>query len=298
MPSLAEEVLVVTWRGQTDAEKGFISRLKALRPGIKFQFLDAERKKDRLEALIKARDLSGINLVYSFGTTGSGIVKRHLSGSVPQVFNIVTAPQKSKIVSSLEKPGGNITGAKLGVDIFIQLEFLLSLKKIKTLGVWYDPREKQGKIIRDRIWSFAKKHNIEIVPTRIIPDADEDRFDRMIRDAIERTSKMDAVYLIPTSSFSAITDKYFSLFDPKLLVMSGVYATVGRGATLALTASYEERGKAAANLADKILSGASAGDLPVDILTLKSSYLYIDRKRVDAVGIKNIDTRGLRIIER
>lgn len=294
----AEEVLVVTWRGQTEAEKGFVNRLKELRPGIKFQFLDAQRKKDRLKELFKEQDLSNIDLVYSFGTTGSGIVKEHLDGRIPQVFNIVTAPQKSKIVESLSKPGNNITGAKLGVDIFIQLEFLMSLKKVKTLGVWFDPREKQGKIIRDRIWEFAKKHNIKVVATRIIPDADEKRFDRMIRKAIARTSKMDAVYLVPTSSFSTIRDKYFTQFDPELLVMSGVYATVGRGATLALTANYNERGKAVAELAHKVLSGTPAGTIPVDLLTLKASYLYIDRKRVKAVGLKNIDKLGLRIVER
>lgn len=294
----AAEVLVVTWRGQTEAEKGFLSRLKELRPGVKFQFLDAQRNKKRLQALFKARDLSGIDLVYTFGTTGSGIVKSHLDERIPQVFNIVTAPQKSKIVASLEKPGNNITGAKLGVDIDIQLDFLLSLKKVKTLGVWFDPREKQGKVLRDRIWAFAKKKNIKVIATRIIPDADEKRFEKMVQKAIAATKKMDAVYLIPTSSFSTIRDKYFSQFDPKLLVMSGVYATVGRGATIALTANYNERGRAAAELAHKVLSGTPAGTIPVDLLSLKSSYLYIDRKRVEAVGLRNIDNLGLRIVER
>ncbi len=100
------------------------------------------------------------------------------------------------------------------------------------------------------------------------------------------------------SFFLTVRDKYFSQFDPGLLVMSGVYATVGRGATLALTANYNERGEAAAELAHKVLSGTRAGTIPVDLLSLKSSYFSIDRKRVDAVGLKNIEQLGIRIIER
>lgn len=295
---LAEEVLVVTWRGITEAEQGFQSKLKKLRPGVKFRHIDAGRDRKQLETLIKSENLSGIDLVYSFGTTGSAIVKKHLKGSIPQLFNIVTAPESSGIVRSLDKPGENISGAKLGVDIDIQLNFLMTLKKIKKLGVWYDPRESQGMIVLRRIWAFAKKHNIEIIPTRLIPDAEKKQFENMIDKAMAEAEKLDAVYLVPISSFATIRNKYFPRFAPEILVMSGVNATVGNGATIALAPNYRERGESVAEIAHKVLSGTNAGNIPVNLLTLNTASLYIDRKRAKAAGIKKLKSTGLRVIER
>ncbi len=294
----AEEVLVVTWRGKTSAEHGFETRLKKLRPGTTFTYIDAQRNKSRLNFLLKNIKLSEVDLVYSFGTVASQIVKKFLNGKKPQVFNIVSTPVKAKIVNSLNKPGNNITGAKVLVDIKTQLNFLLKLRKIKTIGVWFDPREPQSIAVLVNIGKFAKANGITVMPERIIPDAKQKQFEILIKSALTKTSKLDLLYITPTSSFFAIRDKYFSKLKPSLLIMSGVEGFVGKGATLALAANYQERGNAVAELAHKILSGTPAGDIPIDQVTEKSAYLYVDKKRIEQANLKKIYNLGFKIIEK
>ncbi len=94
VPVQAAEVLVVTWRGKTDAENGFEERLKKLKPGVNFKYIDANRKKGDLAKALRGFDFSSVDLVYSFGTTGSKMVKEILKSQKPQIFNIVSAPKK------------------------------------------------------------------------------------------------------------------------------------------------------------------------------------------------------------
>ncbi len=295
-PLQAEEVLMVLWQGKTSAETGFEERIKKLRPNVTLKYIDANRNKATLASALRDYDFSKTDLVYSFGTTGTKIVKSFLKGKKPQVFNMVSAPLRSKIVDSIDKPGNNLTGAKLLVDLSTQFEVLGKMRELKTVGVWFDPREKQNNAVIKNLTEIGKKQGFKVVPLRLIPDSP--KIETLLKSVSEEANKFDALYVVATSSFSVIYDKMFKQLDPKLLVMGGVHRHVGFGATVALAASYKERGNATAEMAHQILSGKNAGDIPVNVVTPKTAFLYVDPNKAKSVGLKDIKSLGLNIVER
>ncbi|MGH1351772.1 MAG: ABC transporter substrate binding protein [Methyloligellaceae bacterium] len=293
----AARVLVVTWRGITDAEKGFVTKLKKLNPDVTFKYIDAGRSKTRLFYTLNETNFKEYDLVYSFGTTCTKLVSSVINKKVPHIFNIVGAPKQSKIVETMERPGNNITGAQAVIDIETQFNVLSKIKRFKSVAVWYDPREVQSKLILDKILNFGAKRGKTIVPLRIIPDASPKFYENQVRRAIQKSNKQDLLYITPTSSFFSISNKYFSSLDPSLLVVSSISKYVGKGVTLSLAANFHERGEAAAELANKILSGTPAGEISVDRVTPEKVSLYINKKQAQAAKLGNLSKLGIKIIE-
>ncbi|MGH1353276.1 MAG: ABC transporter substrate binding protein [Methyloligellaceae bacterium] len=289
----AEEVLMVTWGAKYVSETEFEKKLKELRPGVKFTYVDSERKKGVLAKKLREIDVNKYDLVYSFGTTGTKIVKQYLKGKKPQVFNIVSVPVLSKIANSMEKPGNNLTGARLLVDIKTQLDVADKLKPFKKLGVYFDPREKQNAVVLSQIKKYGAAAGKEIVPIRIVPDAAN--YDAMLGDASAKANTLDAVYIIASSSYADQYKKMIGKIDPKIMVMGSISTYVEAGATLALGADFGERGRATAELAGKILGGAKAGDLPVSVVTQKNAALYVNKAKKDVVGLGDIEKLGMNV---
>ncbi len=288
---MAAEVLIVTWQGKLVSEQSFENHLKTLIPDVKFSYLDAGRDKGKLAQGLRKLDLSKIDLVYSFGTTGTKIVQQFLKGKKPQIFNIVTAPKLSGIVDSIEKPGRNITGAKLLVDLKTQLEILGKLKNFKKLGVWFDPREKQNAPVLKALKAIATSQGKEIVPIRIIPDSAQGQ--KMIDDGIAKANTMDALYLIASSSTGQKSAEMFAGLKPDLLVMSTISSYVEHGSTVAIGVEWEERSRSVAEQAAKILKGANPGDIPVSLVTPDKATLYVNRTKMRKAGLDNLDKLGM-----
>ena len=85
--------------------------------------------------------LDQFDYVYSFGTTVSKAMKTFVKNRVPHVFNIVTAPVKSGLVKSMDKPDVNVSGATNAVAIESQLKAALKIFPVKRLGILFNPRE-------------------------------------------------------------------------------------------------------------------------------------------------------------
>ncbi len=289
----AAEILMVMWQGKTVAEDGFTKKMKELRPDVKFTYIDAKRNKGELAKALRKADLSKTDLVYSFGTTGTKIVKQYLKGKKPHVFNIVSAPVLSKVADSIEKPGNNLTGARFLVDMKTQLSVLTKLKDVKSLAVWFDPREKQNAVILNVIKKEAAALGIKVTGFRIIPDSKN--FKSLVSEAAQKSNQLDALYFIASSSFTEYYKPLHAELDPKLLVMGAVNVYVTNGSTIALGADMEERGRAAAVLADRVLKGEKAGDIPINLVSEKTAKLYANKEKLASAGVKDIEKMGFNV---
>lgn len=291
--AFSAEVLVIMWQGQTSSERAFEKRLKELRPDVRFSYIDAKRKKSNLMQALNKINLDKIDLVYSFGTTGTKIVKNFLKGRKPMVFNLVSAPVLSKIANSIKKPGNNLTGARFLIYPETQLEITARLKNFRTLAIWFDPREQQHDVVFRKLESVLTKRGVKVYPFRIIPD--EENFDKSLKMAADKTNKLDAVYFIAGSSFYINLKKMYSSLDPSLLAISSLSAYVEAGSTLAVGADLTERGQTVAEQANKILNGARAGDIPISLVTSDKAFLYINKKKMASAGLTNVDKLGMKI---
>lgn len=284
----AEEVLMVRWYQGAMADALFEEKLRQLHPTVNFTYLDANRDRNTLVRLVKDYDFSKVDLVYSFGTTATKIVKGYLNGRKPLVFNVVSTPVLSRIAHSMEKPGNNLTGARMLVDLEEQIDVLVSVRPVKVLGVWFDPREKQSKAVLFHLQKIASEKGIEVKPVRIIPDAK--KFEKILKKAVDETEGVDAVYLISSGSFVM---KYQKIQDslPASLVTMGIV----KGVTLAVGMEPETLSNMAAERAHKILNGERAGDIPIGRITRKNAILYVRPSRAKAARLEGLDKLGMKV---
>jgi putative tryptophan/tyrosine transport system substrate-binding protein len=108
---------------------------------VVFEFRFDEGKRDRLSAL--ATELAGrnVDVIFARGTPAA-LAAKATTQTIPIVMIIVVEPVRSGLVTSLARPGGNITGmASLGADIFgKQLEVLKQIVPgASTVAVLFDP---------------------------------------------------------------------------------------------------------------------------------------------------------------
>src|SRR5262249_51768163 len=108
---------------------------------VVFEFRYDEGKRDRLSAL--ATELAGrnVDVILTRGTPPA-LAAKAATRTIPIVMIIVTEPVRSGLVTSLARPGGNITGmASVGADIFgKQLEVLKQIVPgATTVAVLFDP---------------------------------------------------------------------------------------------------------------------------------------------------------------
>lgn len=272
------EILMVRWFDKAEADELFIQEIKKLRPDVKIRQINARRNSDLLRALLASYDFSKTDLVHTFGTDGTRIVKEYLKGGKPIVFDAVSSPVLSELVKSIEKPGYNMTGARMLLDLNTQIEVLSEVTNLKTLGVWYDPREYQSSVVLAHLKKIADKKGIRLRPYRIIPDAK--LFDKMMKFAVTEAASLDALYFIASSSFHLSYKKLHKHLPDSLITMGVLRQYVEHGSTFAIGPVPRDLVREVARRADRILKGEKAGEMPLALLTRKNAVLYVNRKKV------------------
>ena len=195
------KIAVVLWRGETDAERGFRQGLKDLGHSAQYVVMNANQDRAELGRLLREEltpRLETFDYVYAYGTTVALATKTIVQDKVPVLFNIVVDPVGAGVVSSLERSGSNVAGVTNAVPLTLQLESALAVVPIKRLGLFFNPREKNAMLIRDRVAEVATRLGIEVVDLRSPPAQD------MLRENLQklrdRSIAVDAVYL-PADSF-------------------------------------------------------------------------------------------------
>jgi len=167
LPLFAGEQLniaMVLWRGETEAEQGFIDglRLHGYQPQI--NIYNAERDRVKLLRHLKNRVKPRIydyHYIYTFGTTVSSLTKQILKGRRPQIFNVVSDPQRANLLNKK-----NIAGVSNKVDMLQLFGQALQLYPSPRIGVLYNPQErnslsqvKEAKIVADIVVIVDSRFN-------------------------------------------------------------------------------------------------------------------------------------------
>ena len=100
-----------------------------------------EGKRDRLPALAAALVQRNVNLIFAQGTPAAEAAKG-ATATIPIVIIFVADPVRSGLVTSLARPGGNITGmAFFGPDVVKKaLEVLKEvIPRAANVGILFDP---------------------------------------------------------------------------------------------------------------------------------------------------------------
>jgi len=269
------------------------ARIAALRQGlqelgwiegrnIKIEYRWIAADSDRIKSADAAALVALKPEVILAGPTSALAVLRPETQTIPIVFVQVTDPVGSGFVSSLDHPGGNITG-------FSQFEFTVGAKWVELLkqiapsvariGMIYDPVNPTSANYISVIDQAAKSLRVE-THSYAVRTADE------IQRAITTIAAEPNSGLIPLPSplivshrelviALAIRTRPPHIYSFRYYVMSGALASYG--------VDSHDLYRRAASYVDRILKGEKPGELPVQEAT--KFELVINLKAARALGL-------------
>jgi putative tryptophan/tyrosine transport system substrate-binding protein len=225
------------------------------------------------------------DLIFVFPTEPTyAVLAATASTSIPIVF--VGDIEGTKLVESIQHPGGNITGVRIDAVATAgrRIELLHQIvPNAKRIYVPYDKNYPITAAALSLLHQEAKLLNVTLVelpatsPDDIIADlkARDSRKDIGI-DAILTTP--NPLVSIPPSwnAIAAFARKH------KLVISGNLAGQTDMGALFTLTADYQTFGQFGAVLADKILHGIPAGSIPLETPT---ALLKVNDAVAKAIGL-------------
>ncbi|MEQ8603431.1 MAG: ABC transporter substrate-binding protein [Marivibrio sp.] len=289
-------ITVVTWRGWTAVEDGFVAGFRDAGLSVDIRHRDVERDRSRFPALIAEIKADPPDLVYSWGTGPALALSGRYDAADPQahitetphVFTMVTTPQGAKLTESLAGSGRHVTGTSHVADVEAQLRAIQAYLPVARLGVLYNPAESNMLWTMERLREAAPRLGLELVERAAPLDEDgkaiggEALTARLQEIAAEG---VDALYIGPDSYIGAWGALYAE--EAKRLRLPSFAATERvireHGVMAGLVSSYVALGRFTAFKAKQILvEGRDPGTIPIETLSRFSYVVNIDTARAVA----------------
>jgi putative ABC transport system substrate-binding protein len=199
------------------------------------------------------------------GSTAVAVPAKKAVTSVPVVFGGVLDPVGSDIVASLVRPGGNITGATVGVGgVGFTGKCLELLREavpvLSRVAVLENPRNRSSAPYLGEIQVAARTLNLKFEVFDATNDSDLEKALAAIG-----VSGAQGILVLPDSFLTESSAKIARFASSKRLAtfhFSKRFADAG--GLMSYGASLEDSYRRAARYVDKILKGAKPGDLPVE----------------------------------
>jgi putative ABC transport system substrate-binding protein len=222
----------------------------------------AEGRSERLPALVAELIEHKVDVLVTIGSQAA-VAAKNATTTIPIVIVAVGDPISAGLVTSLARPGGNLTGMSLGWVEGIEGKWLqLSqemVPRLSTLAVIANPTSPiYGKYLQ-RLEAIAPTRGLKV---RIIdvrgPDTLDNAFEQARRTAQAVLVAADANLLTEQQRIVALAAKH------RLPDMHVVREFVEAGGLMAYAPELRVVYRHAADYVDKILRGAKPGDLPIE----------------------------------
>jgi putative ABC transport system substrate-binding protein len=261
---------------------------------------DAEGKLERLPAL--AAELVALKVdVIMAGSTPHALAAKQATTTIPIVFAAADDPVGSGLVTSLARPGGNVTGLSLLAPELVgkRLELLTqAVPGVTRVAVLWQPgglgqRTEQDQLQQANVAARALGVRLHFIEARGPGDIDR-AFSDMIR--------------LRTSALTVLTGTMFFGQHRRLVDLAAtnrlpaVYPWregVDAGGLMSYGPDLADLYRRAATYVDKILKGAEPGGLPIQQPT--KFELVINLKTAKTLGLtipQSVLTRADQVIER
>lgn len=206
---------------------------------------------------------------------------KQATSSIPIVFAAAAFVVEQGFVTSLRRPGGNITGVALHQLDAKMVELIRdTLPAARRLAVLIDEKDRFRQVVLNGFERAAKRFKFEPVVMRVVRAED---FEGAFKDIAGR--KVDALYQPNISLFNTNRERIVELaLKARLPHFSTNVQMAAEGALLDYGTSLEENHRRAASLVDKILRGAKPGELPVELP--ERFELTVNMKTATALRIK------------
>jgi putative tryptophan/tyrosine transport system substrate-binding protein len=199
---------------------------------------------------------------------------------IPVVFTAVTDPLGARLVTSLEEPGGNVTGMSDLSPIALHLDLVKEIMPEATrLGVIYNPGEANSVTLLELLKLEAPVRDLELV------EAAAPRSSDVLAAAQSLVGKVDAIY-VPTDNtvVTALEAIVRVGTENQLPVFAGDTDSVPRGAIAALGFNYYDLGRQTGRIVGRVLNGEAPGAIAVQGIEI--TELFVNPGAAEAMGVE------------
>jgi putative ABC transport system substrate-binding protein len=254
---------------------------------IEFEFRSAEGQLDRLPGLAAELVRLKVDVIVTLYVPPS-LAAKQATHEIP-IVAIVGDPVETGIVSSLARPGGNITGVSLmasalaGKSVELFRDMLPSVRRVGVLGHATNPVF--AKAMLDEVLLAGGPTGTEIQPVVMVRGTDEfeSAFTTFVRE------RADAVVVQGSLAIKPLTDMAIKYRMP---AASTTRAFADIGGLMSFGADGPAAFRHGAKFVQRILQGKQPQDIPIEQPT--KFELAINLKTAKAMGLKIPDTFLLR----
>ena len=270
-----------------------VARIEALRQGLRelgyvegknifIDWRDSGGKLDRLPALAADLVQSKVDVIVTGGPASTRPLKEATS-TIPIVMAQDPDPVGNEFISSLARPGGNITGLSTlapelsGKRLELLKEIIPKFKRVAVVGSSKEPGNAQS---LKEIELASGAFGVQVQYLDVLDPKD-------IETALRAASKAraDAVLFLGGPVINAYRTRVIELaVKDRLPAIYYAPEWVEDGGLITYSVSFTDLFRRAATYVAKILKGAKPGDLPVEQPT--RIELILNLKAAEAQGLK------------
>jgi len=251
---------------------------------VVIEYRSAEGKLERFPAL--AAELVALKVdVIVAANTRAALAAKHATRTLPIVFATAVDPVTNGLVTSLARPGGNVTGlSNLAPELVGKCleQLTLAVPGVTRVAVLWQPGGYAERTEKDMLKEAAVAARALGVRLQFVEARGPEDFDRAFSDMTR--ARADALTVLTSVIFVSERRRLVDLAAKNRL--PAVYPGrefVDAGGLMAYGSDLADLNRRAATYVDKILKGAKPADLPVEQPT--KFELVINLKTAKALGL-------------
>jgi len=248
------------------------------------EYRDAGGKPERLPML--AAELVALKVdVIVAGNTLQTLAAKQASRTIPIVFSFALDPVTDGLVTSLARPGGNVTGLSFLAPELVgkRLELLtLAVPRVSRVAVLWQPGAQAKRTEKDLQTEAKVAARALGIQLQFVEAREPDDFDRAFSDMTR--ARADALTVLGSAMLFNQRRRLVELAAThRLPAAYGLREYVDAGGLMAYGPNGPDMFRRAAIYVDKILKGATPGDLPVEQPT--KFELVVNLKTAKTLGL-------------
>ena len=169
---------------------------------VRIEYRWAEGKTDRLPALAAELVHLPVAVIAATRTAGPAMAAKAATSTIPIVFETGSDPVKDGLVASLNRPGGNVTGAFRVSAALIQkrLNVILELTpRAKTIGLLVNPNDSIEMTQVKEMQEAVQARGLSLYVARVSNE-------RELDGAFAGITQAGATYFLKATTHSFLTD--------------------------------------------------------------------------------------------
>jgi putative ABC transport system substrate-binding protein len=245
---------------------------------IRIDYQNAQNDQTNLNTICQKFKANKKDLIIAIATP-SAQAAASATTDIPVLFSACTDPIGSGLVTSLEKPGGNVTGTSDAVSASKIMELAKRITPdIKVVGALYNSSETNSISVVNNLKEYCAANNLQVIEGTVTNSSEVQQVTQSL------AGKVDAIFSpIDNTIASAMPTVTQVAQNAKIPVYVGADSMVSDGGLATYGVNYTVLGQETGEMAAEILEGKNPGDMPVR--TMEVVEIYVNKKTAEDIGI-------------